>query len=235
MKGQNILPQFRFLNYTVVRSIKYLFLLLLLTVMICPTTTHAKSIDLENEKDTVMAKKDTLERNNGELPLSGNKDGLSRPRFETIHLLFGIGGTVANFSDLDRLGVDKSNVSVPLSLYTYIPFQRSRPGFFLLSGADVNLLDANNFAFKMLLLYQTSPGILFGLGAARTSYVYGEAVNIEADQTQGLLALGINLSPRRVDLLLTLPLASSLETRFEQNNYSIRPAGVQVSLLFSLR
>ncbi|MDX1586065.1 MAG: hypothetical protein R3222_04955 [Balneolaceae bacterium] len=235
MNTQEKYFRFRHSDRVTIRSALSAFLLLLLMVVFSPTKVSAESWDSWNPGQAFIAPNDTLEKSVGELPLSQNKEGKSRPRFETVHLQLGLGGTVADYADLGSLGIDKPNFSLPLSLYTYIPFQRHQPGFFILSGADVNLSDPNNFAFKMLLMFQSRPGILFGLGAARTSYVYQEAVVIEADQTQGLLALGINLSPQRVDLLLTMPLAKSLETRFEQNNYSIRLAGIQVSLLVSLR
>ena len=193
------------------------------------------------DSDSFITTADTNVTKTGKLPLAENKAGLSRPRFETVHLVFGLGGTGTDYSELDRLGINKAKFALPISLYAYIPFSRTDPGFYLLSGANIDLLDAEALTFKTLLLYQTGFNMLVGIGASRTSYASRGGmdadgdINVNVNQTQGLLALGLNLSPQRIDLLLTVPLASRLKTVFEEVEYSVRPAGIQVSLLLSLR
>lgn len=235
MHIQDKLFRFRFRQPAAIRFAISVFLLLSGMALSLPAGTLARALEAHNGKNSFSAAKDTLEKDGGELPFAENKKGKARPRFETVHLVFGIGGTVTDFSELDPLGISKGKFSLPISFYTYIPFQRARPGFYILGGSDVDLFEPNNYAFRALLLYQLPVRILLGAGASRTTFNAEESVNVEATQTQGLLAIGINLSPHRVDLLMTVPVNSRMKTNFEGNNYSIRTAGIQVSLLISLR
>lgn len=183
------------------------------------------------EGKKVTGAEDTTKTPSGHLPLAQNSGGLKRPRFETARLMIGIGGMFSNLSDLERLGVNKSNLTVPFSIYAYVPFQRDHPSLYFIGGWDIG----GNPSFKALFLYQFRFKLIVGLGGGKTWYSYdGDDVIIDSSQNHALLALGVNLSPQRVDLLLTVPLAPSLSTNFEGEEYSIRPAGIQISLLISL-
>lgn len=169
------------------------------------------------------------------LPLAANPVKLTRPRFEVIHLVLGIGGMMSDFSDLNTLDVDENNLSIPFLVYIYLPFQREDPSFYFTGGWEMGI-GGGRTSFKGLLLYQNPKNILIGVGFGRTWFSYdGDDVVIDASQSYPLLAVGANVDPQRVDLLLTIPVTSSLQTNFEGSSYHVRPAGIQLSLLISIR
>lgn len=74
----------------------------------------------------------------------------------------------------------------------------------------------------------------WGFGRSWFSYESDELI-VDASQSYPLLAIGRNPDPQRVDLLMTVPIASSLQVIFEGANYHVRLAGIQLSLLVSIR
>ena len=177
----------------------------------------------------------TIRLVNDSIPLSRQKRKGVRPKFETIHLVLGFGVLNSDYSDLRMLGPDPSNISVPMSIYIHVPFTIDSPAFFFTGGWDIGLGGGTN-SFKGLLMFQSPYRIMLGFGAGTTIYSYDDDnIIIGANQSYPILAGGINVSKQRVDLLVTLPVTSPLKQDFEGRRYSIRPAGIQVSLLISLR
>jgi len=169
------------------------------------------------------------------IPLATNPGKLSRPRFESFHLVLGIGGMVSKLSELEKLRADENNLSIPFLVYVYVPFLREDPSFYFTGGWEM-AVSGGRTSFKALFLYQNRYKILMGLGFGRSWFSYeSDDLIIDVSQSYPLLAIGRNLDPQRVDLLLTVPIASSLQTTFEGTSYHIRPAGIQLSLLVSLR
>lgn len=172
------------------------------------------------------------------IPLAEVHHYVSRSRFETAHIMVGIGIMGSRFSDLRKLGVSGSNISVPLSFFVYFPVFKESPVVYFTGGFETSIgefANGENWTFKGLVMFQVKR-LLIGGGAGRTEYKHREEnLRIVANQTYGVAAVGINLSPHRFDLLLTIPVTKGLTTTFEENKYNIRPAGIQVSLLYSLR
>ena len=169
------------------------------------------------------------------IPLATNPGKLSRPRFESFHLVLGIGGMVSKLSELEKLGADENNLSIPFLVYVYVPFLREDPSFYFTGGWEM-AVSGGRTSFKALFLYQNRYKILMGLGFGRSWFSYeSDDLTVYASQSYPLLAIGRNLDPQRVDLLLTVPIASSLQATFEGANYHVRPAGIQLSLLVSIR
>lgn len=175
------------------------------------------------------------------LPLSESIKGLSRPAFETSYLMIGIGVGRSDFRGLEPI-VTTNSVSMPLlcNIYIYFPLQGVESSFFFISGWDIALrkvAGGSLLSFKALILYREhrTPFIkpFLGLGGGGTFYSYDGDVKIEASRAYPIIAIGANLKPRQIDVLLTVPLAAGLSTEFEGRQYSIRPAGIQLSLLFS--
>ncbi len=206
--------------------------LMLLGVVISPVFASSTSWEGITGNEGRITTGDTVKTRTRTFLDTRESTGLSRPRFETVHLVLGIGMMFSEFSDLRRLGVEKSNFSLPVSIYVYIPFQKEEPSFYFTGGWDFS----KNSSFKALFLYQTRFKIILGLGGGKTFYSDDkDDLIVESSQNHGLVAFGVNLSPQRVDLLLTAPIGRSISTDFEGTEYSIRPAGIQFNLLISLR
>lgn len=172
---------------------------------------------------------------NDSIQLAKRKRFRVRPKFETIHLMLGFGVMNSDYSELKMLGPDPSHISVPMSVYIFVPFFRDSPAVFFTGGWDIGL-GGGITTFKGLFMFQTPYRVMLGFGAGTTIYSYrDDNIIIGANQSYPLLAGGINVSKQRVDLLVTLPVTPPLKQDFEGRRYSIRPAGVQVSLLISLR
>ncbi len=88
---------------------------------------------------------------------------------------------------------------------------------------------------------------LAGAGVGHTWYSYSRTepndtrISIRATQRYILTVVGVNLSPQRWVLLLTIPLAPRLTDNLEDprddstHEFRVRPAAIQLSLYFSLR
>ena len=178
--------------------------------------------------------RDTTQTTRDSIPLGISMALSSPPRVETVRLAVGIGPMFNDFTELEHLGIEKSNLTLPLSLYLYVPFQKYDPTLYFLGGWDFS----TNLTFKAMLMYRTQFGALFGMGAGNTtSYHFDDELdmpNFDAFKTYGVAVLGVNFIPGALDLVLTIPLGSSLTTEFEDRRYKIRPAGFHVSLLVSI-
>jgi len=161
--------------------------------------------------------------------------GMNRPKFNTIHLVFGLGGMSSDLSDLKTLGINQGgNVFIPFSVYVHVPFKNDDPPIYLSSGWNIGL-SGGTTSFKMMLLSQPLSRIIIGAGVGRSEYIYdGDNIKVDAAKTYPLLTVGINLSSRIIDLLLMIPLNSTVDTNFEGNDYSIKVERFQISLFISL-
>lgn len=171
----------------------------------------------------------------GKIPLARNENGMNRPKFNTIHLALGLGGMSSDLSDLNMLGINQGkNVIIPFSVYVHVPFNNGDPPIYLSSGWNFGISGGTN-SFNIMLLSQPISRIIIGAGVGRSEYIYdGNDIYIDAAKTYPLLTFGINLSPRIIDLMLMMPLDSTINTDFEGNEYSINVKRFQISLFISL-
>jgi len=175
------------------------------------------------------------------LPLAPNVSGFSRPMFRTTHVDLSIGLSAGNFSELKPLTGPLSNVSVPVSINIDVPISYNNSISFL-SGWGFALGGTGGGSvtgFSAFLVYRTqshsSFNPLIGIGAGESWYSYnGDSVNISATLISPTVLLGLELVPNAADILLAIPLKVSLNTTFESKVYAIEPAGIRLSLLFSL-
>ena len=181
------------------------------------------------------------------LPLAPDTSGLVRPRFATIRFDVALGLMLSDFSELKQLTGSATNISVPLSFYVQVPIAED-PSIVIISGWGFALGGAgggSEASFSTFLLYRpgssSSLKPIVGLGFGYTSYEYGTdgflgpgMISIHASESYPLLIFGLNIVPNTLDILLTCPLTKGLNTTFESNSYTIRPAGFGLSLLHSL-
>lgn len=203
-----------------------------------PVEASGKGIESKIARSCCVADSiinDTTKLIIGDLPLKKSKKGYRRPRFDTFHLVMGFGWHTMNLSALKRLGVNISNNNVMSSFYGYVPLSEGPSHFYIMAGYDAIFNEAAGPSYKTLLLYQRKEGIILGVGGGSSALAIFENVIIDASQSHALFAFGFNISPQRVDLLMTIPISTPLTTRFEGGSYSIRPAGIQINLLTSLR
>lgn len=169
------------------------------------------------------------------LPLAENPGSLKRPNFHTVHIGIGFGWNQSDLSSLEPLDMELSSSMVNIPVYMYLPLSKENDAFFFMGGIDLNLNETHQPTYKVLLFHQTKIHLLFGLGAGRVTFSHYGSINTEVRKNFGLLAFGINLSPQRVDLLVNIPFESSISARFEGRKYTINPAGIQFTLITSLR
>jgi len=216
------------------RTILYASILLFSIGAFSPVFAFSGEVGHYRKNKRVTTSEDTTKITSKYLPLRYNSGQIARPKFETIHLVLGLSGMHGNYSDLKRLGVKANELFVPLSIYVHVPFFRKDPSFFFTGGWDIGLA-GRIYSFKGLFLYQTKYRLLFGFGAGTTWYSYrSDEIIIDANQSYGLLSVGINLSPHHVDLRVTVPMSSPLHVNFEDKYYKIKPEGIELSLLVSL-
>lgn len=177
------------------------------------------------------------------LPYTATAARNPRLKFETIHLVLGISGLFSDLSSLDRFRVSPPRFTLPISLYMNVPFQYRSSKFFFMAGGDFGKCPA----FKALFKFQPTSRLILGIGAGRITYD-GQKEDYSTDsegnsqdlvigikKTFVMSVIGINLIPKQLDLIASLPFSSRISTNFEGENYSVRLPGIQVSLLISLR
>ncbi|MDR8394402.1 hypothetical protein NC796_24855 [Aliifodinibius sp. S!AR15-10] len=214
------------------RAVSYIILVFVACGTFLPVEASACQGSHIINRTALSAPEDTTTKTDDPLPLARNKSNFSRPFFETTHLVFGGGVMFSDFSELDRLAVDKPNTSVHFAVQAWFPLQREEHGLYFIGGWDIG----SSSTFKALLLYQTPFRLFVGGGGGKTIFSDDSSnLIIESSQNHALLAVGLNLDDRFAKLMVTVPVGSSLTTNFENQAYSIRPAGVQVNLLLSLR
>jgi len=186
---------------------------------------------------------DTTEFSSAELPLSPNSFGKRRPKFDTIHLIIGIGGLFSDLSSLSNITVEQPNLTIPISIYMRIPFKKESSKFNFTAGGDLGIYPS----FNAFIMYQSNFRIILGLGAGRITHHYKkenysttsegnpEDLVINIEQSYGFATIGISIIPKQLELITTLPIKSRIKTDFEGKNYSIRFPGPKISLLISLR
>jgi hypothetical protein len=171
------------------------------------------------------------------LPLVPNTSRLSRPIFETVHFEIAIGLSVGDFSQLQTLIGNVSNVSCAVSFFVHVPVLEA-PSISFLGGLGF-APGRSLYSWSTFVLYR--PGtlsffdVIFGLGAGQTRYEYsGEQAIIKASQLYPVLLLGLNIVANTLDIVFTYPLTKGLSTTFESKSYTVKPAGFGLSLLLSL-
>jgi hypothetical protein len=171
------------------------------------------------------------------LPLAPNLAHLSRPRFPTIHLALSIGVAQGNFSGLTRIIGKVSNVFVPVSLNMEVPVSVNPAlsfvsgwGFALGGAGGGGLTEFSAAIFYRLNFYSSFTPII-GFGASQNWYSKSDSLNISTSLVSPTLVFGLQLDPTMLDILLSIPLRTSLHTTFESQSYAIEPTGVRLSLL----
>ena len=195
-----------------------------------------------------------------DLPLANPTPGLARPLFNTIHLDISLGVALCDFSELKALNGQNSSIAVPLSFLLEIPFEfvdhpagPDMPLYFI-SGFDFAVGGGGGgslYTFSAYLLYRSDsfskvkPTI--GIGVARTWYSsysdtseIDQSIDIRASETYPILLIGLNLvgltsHANPIDVLLTIPIVTKLQTTFESKSYSIQPAGMRLSFVVPLQ
>ncbi len=181
------------------------------------------------------------------LPLANNVNGLTRPRFSTIHLVLSLGASKGNFSGIERLTGPISDAIVPLIINMEVPFGKESPlsffsGFgFSMGGAGGGTLTQSSafllFRFRSYSFFNP----ILGFGATENHYSAevdsggSHIIDITASLVSPTFLVGIELVPDFLDLLLAVPLVTSLSTTFEGRSYTVEPVGFQLSLLVLLQ
>lgn len=184
------------------------------------------------------------------LKLADNTERFSRPVFNTVHLIAGLGWAHSDFNDINELNRE-NNAAIQFSLQMFIPLSIQRSSTYIVAGYDFGFIGSGITTLKGIAMYQVNrfPAItpLVGAGVGHTWYSdrrtesSGVKINVDAKQRYILTAVGVNLSPQRWDFLLTIPLAPRLsDTVVDPRDDStheirVRPAAIQFSLIFSLR
>ena len=175
-----------------------------------------------------------------DLPLAPDTSGLVRPRFPTIRFDVSMGLMLSDFSELEQLTGSVTNLCMPWSFYVQIPIMED-PSILLLGGMGFAVGGGGGGSiatYSSFLLYQAGSSSslrpIIGLGAGYISYSYDGSVVINASESYPEILLGLNIAPNTLDILLICPLTKGLNTTFESNSYTIRPAGLGLSLLLSL-
>ena len=170
------------------------------------------------------------------LPLAPDTTGLVRPRFPTIRLDVAWGIMLSDLSELEQLTGRGSNITVPLSFYVQVPLMED-PSVRFIGGWSFDVT-GRVISLSSVLLYRPSGFVslkpIVGMGVGYTSYSYDGSVIINASESYPLLVLGMNITANTLDILLTYPLAKELNAAFESKSYTIKPAGLGLSLLLSL-
>ena len=177
----------------------------------------------------------------GALPLAPNNSGLSRPKFETIRFGFAIGLMSTDLSALEPFVGTADRISVPVSLNIQVPITAD-PSFSLMGGFGWVVGGGgggHGVTVSSFLLYRAGNYSYFkpilGLGVGYVNYGYDQGeIIINISQTYPELLLGMNIVPDVLDVMVTFPLAGSMQTSFESNSYTIKPAGLGMNLLLSL-
>ncbi len=217
-------------------------------VGVSPTEVLLAHIRYADGSDVIFPSASTSEtsrtRSKDILSLRGASDVGSRPLFQTIHVDLSVGYGSAAFMDLRSLTGSTSNSFVPVSFGIDIPFQEEdglalRGAWsFALGGAGEGSL----FSYAITLSYTASTDIslkpIFGVGYGHSSYSYSSGTNggieLSASQPYPLIVLGTSLVHKRLDLMVSIPLAPRLTTSFEESQYTVKVAGVTASFVLSL-
>jgi hypothetical protein len=179
------------------------------------------------------------------IPLAPNIKDLPRPLFYTTHLDFSLGLAFADFEEIGSFTGSSTGMNIPVSLLIDVPLdENGQASFhggwdFALGGiGGGSLYTASTY---LLYRFDNFPSFkpLAGFGAARTWYSYsGKEVGtfgVNATISYSIFILGLNMAaPQRIDAIITIPLRGRLDTEFEGKSFSIRPAGIKLSLLVSL-
>lgn len=175
---------------------------------------------------------DTSYIQSNQLPFTPIYKGNRRPKFDTIHLVVGVGWMQTGLSDLNQLIQDSQNSYTPVSLYMRVPLRITSSHFDLIAGGDFGKYNS----FKSALIYQTDFSLLLGLGAGRMNYTSdSNSLVINLKKTFGVAALGLNIIPNQLDLVAFFPLMSKISTDFEGRKYSVKFPGIHISLMLSLK
>jgi hypothetical protein len=215
------------------------------TIQIC--VLQAQSNDAGNfqpqEPSPAVQLSDTLHPPDG-LPLAANTEYLRRPFFKTFCLDFSLGAALCDFADVEPLTNSPSSSVLMFSLYLEVPANFESPvsflgGFgFAVGGGGGGRITT----LSLLMLYRHPTASFFkplvGIGVSRTIYNFDAdiigGIAISAGETYPILIGGATLLSDAIDVFLTVPLVPALETTFESKTYTIRPAGVALSVVLTL-
>ena len=191
------------------------------------------------------------------LPLARNLTSLSRPFFQTVHLDIGLGISFGDFSGIRSLiggspvfpssapgsssGTLASNASseiaIPLSFFLHVPLSED-PSISFVGGwgfAVGGVLGGSLSTFSAMLVLEShsvffpfDPIIGFGIGY--TGFSYSQSVIINASVSYPMVVFGANLARNHLNMILTIPITTGLESTFEGKSYSIYPAGPSLTL-----
>jgi len=174
------------------------------------------------------------------LPLVAPEKGVSRPKFATIRLELSIGFALGSFHDLELLTGQVSDAFIPISFGMEVPLFWDRTlsvvgGWgFALGGAGTGSLTGFNTA----LLYRMDPHSsltpIIGFGASENWYsVSSSDIIISASLVSPVLQLGLVLDSSMLDLMLSIPLRTSMSTSFESKTYTIDIAAKRLTLVIA--
>ncbi len=214
----------------------FLFFVFIISISEVYASTEKRTAGGQFLADTVTVDSSLINRGNTNLPLAQNPGKLLPPRFRTIHLVLGFGVMTRNMSELDGLGINVADFSVPISFYMHIPIVQEGSEIWLLPGWEVSFgANGGSNTFRAMIFMETLPSLSIGIGGARTTYQYNDDnIIVDLSQSYGQLAVGYQPGPKWPDFMVYVPFAGSQEETYNGSEYTVKPAGIQFNLLFPI-
>ncbi len=190
----------------------------------------------EAQDDALSARPRRLTGKSDRLPLAPNKQGLRRPMFRSFEFALSMDYMSMDIGEIESLPGEKGSAAMGLSV---------KLGVVLVEEPTVRLLGGWTFFlgheltnYSLALLWQPisfgNHGPLLGIGGGWINFDFSDnGLDIYGNYSYPMLIVGWTTIHPNFDLYLSLPFGE-VSTSFEEQQYTISPAGPTVSLMFSL-